>query len=272
MNQELIQIASTSIAALGAISNILGLAVLRKVNLEQSNHIRIIKHLSLTNIFIAIGWVLTDFSSPFHVRFKHLLKAVLTGAVCVWLLMINVLTMDRFLAANFPFTYRTKSSKYRIVIWAVWFIGLIVSLINCWLDQKTWRPIYERFIFLSLDFLFLTLFTITYYTVYCRMQRLTPKSSQSNPSRSKRAVKIVTYILCSFVLFQYVPKISLWTLFVLKKKRGLSVFPFLLLCLRLHLIIDPLLYVLLHSKVYHFVRRLLPKMNRIRPIDASLPV
>ena len=158
MSYRIVKIASASISGVGVIFNVSGLLALWKVQSRHSNQILIVKNLSIINIIVATFWLLRDVEEigefQFQQSFRQVIFAFHVGAYQTWLLMIYVLTIDRFYGTYFPFNYRINSSKYRVVIWVVWCLGLITSVSNCTHDMKVWRKIYERYVWLLLDFVY----------------------------------------------------------------------------------------------------------------------
>lgn len=266
-----IRFVSAGISAVGLVLNASGLAILSKVSLSQSNNIWLIKHLSGTNILVAIGWLLRDLEVALKFKFqkkvKKFIDAFHTGTFSTWLLMICAMTFDRFLAVRFPLLYRTNSSKYRIVVWSIWCLGLTSSVANATNDEKMWKPIYDRYVFILLDVIFLVLFAITYSTVYSRIQSRGANGGTRMCRSYMRSIKAVGAILCTFILFEIVPNICLMITYILLQLKNPLIFDTLLLCTRFNLIADPLIYILLHPRIHGILMRLIPRKWRVFPSD-----
>ena len=245
--------------------NSVGLYVLSKPEFRRTNQWLIIKGISIINIAVAIGWLLRDAESVIGFKYPgtilNVVMAVNIGAYCTRYLNIFLLTIDRFLCANFPVRYRVLSSKYKIVILSTWGIGFAIITINSLTKHDRWRGIFERYVWLLLDLVFLAIFVTTYSTIYCRNLKNSIGTTQSNASIGRNRFKrMVTFVLVAFLFFQVFPDISLTILYgVMKIKERLLLSGFLLLY-RLNMFIDPFIYILLHPSARQVLTRMMRRI------------
>eukprot|EP00112_Aurelia_sp_Birch-Aquarium-sp1_P017636 Seg4107.2 transcript_id=Seg4107.2/GoldUCD/mRNA.D3Y31 product="hypothetical protein" protein_id=Seg4107.2/GoldUCD/D3Y31 len=256
-SEQIVRIASMTVSALAVIFNAIGLYTLSQINFRNSNQIIIIKSLSITDIIIAIGWISGDVlniyghksgSIPWNINWS--LRA---GVYLTWYAMIYMLTMDRFLGCNFPLQHRVwvRMRNIKIAVITMWMIGVISGISMCLLEDNQLYTTFNKLVWLLLDGTFLTLFLITYSTIYYNVSKTgVQRNIQTDQNKFFR---MITAILLCFVIFEIVPLTTNFIFFMATNWGTTTLRSIIVICYNVNMVADPLIYIFLQPQARHLV-------------------
>ena len=256
-SEQIVRIASMTVSALAVIFNAIGVYTLSQVNFRNSNQIIIIKSLSITDIIIAIGWISGDVlniygyksgSIPWNINWS--LRA---GVYLTWYAMIYMLTIDRFLGCNFPLQHRVwvRMRIIKIAVAIMWMIGVLSGISMCLLEDNQLYTIFNKLVWLILDGAFLTLFLITYSTIYCNVSK-TGVQRNIHTDQNK-FFRMITAILLCFIIFEIVPLTTNSTSSMATNLGTNTLRSIIVMCYNVNIVADPLIYIFLQPQARHLI-------------------
>ena len=263
-----IYIVSSTISILSVLFNAVGLLVLSKAAIKNTNQIFIIKHLSFSNIVVSVVWLLSDvWIELLFTKNKGMIVAascLLEAVYLTWMLIMFLLTFDRLIGVAFPFKSKviTSSKNVRRTIIIVWIIGTIASIMSISFASDALQKIAFR-LWIAFDGLFITIFIITYSVVCFRVLNPRIKGSRSGPKNDKEKLfRMVFYMLLSFILFEVVPDMIFFLFSILdEEERSNAWDPYLSAFYRFTHLTDPLLYVFLQPQAKRTFMSVLKAIN-----------
>ena len=237
--------------------NAVGLYILNVAKINKSNQIRIIVSLSVADILNCIGFITqlsVDLSGHTALQSKAGLVIWMFRAVLYhpWYTMFFLLTFDRFLACNFPFKYRSifVGNAMRNLLIGIWIITMLPAPIYCFLDMEKIRIVYDVYVWVVLDAIFMFLFAVTYGSIYYRKKRsdLQFRHKDTNDDNHRFFI-VTTAILVGFIFFAVVPDFTMSILITYAEETSNAAQPGFELWWNINMLIDPLIYVFLQKKV-----------------------
>ena len=272
-NSDIFRGITIAVSILAMACNSIGVHVLSKIDFRKTNQIIIIKSLSITEIIISIGWVIGD---VLHLcGFKsgatswNINWSIKSGIYLTWYSMIYMLTVDRLLGCNFPLQHRTwvRIRNIKIAVATMWIIGVLIGTSMCLFEAKQLYIVFNKYVWLTLDGIFLVLFTVTYTTIYCRVsKRAVQRSTQSDQTK---LVRMITVLLLTFVVCEIIP-VTINLIFFMATNIGTTTMrSIIVLCYNIHILIDPLLYIFLQREARHLLIHKHGKRNIRRKIYTS---
>lgn len=256
------------------LSNAVGIYLLKMICNRDSIQNFILIAISATDIGTGIGWLSENIAALLGYRRPHLAWAIIwslrSGIYLVWYGMLFALTLDRFVGVNFPFRHRQMNLE-RNIRWTVicaWLFGCLNGIAYCILDTYRVYDIYNKYIWISLDALYLFTFTITYSSIFFKMFNARNQNVRGNQTlNQQRFVKITTMIFLTVIFLEVIPNIgniiAIRTLdlegYTLNNKLILLIYNF-------NLIADPLIYIFMQPRVrgllYEQLGRLCTRKSR----------
>ena len=232
--------------------NSFGIYLLISLENEASIQSMIVISLSATDITLAISWIIEEqviyhgvstASMVFHVIWS--LKA---GVYLTWYTMIYLLTLDRFFGCNFPLRHRILIRRMivRKIVIACWITGFLIGTLQCFHPSVRLRFVYKQYVWAILDFTFLVLFAVTYFSIFIRLIKSRRTVGHNNQAtQSNKFLYTVFGLLVVFILFECIPTIIV----VFWRQRTLLFEQIKTWLYSLNLLFDPLLYIFLQAEV-----------------------
>ena len=262
------------------IFNACGIVLLKLLRGNALAQTVIIINLSISEIFIAIGWlaelVATSISFTFNDRVLLVIWAIRAGFYCFWFVDMYILSLDRFMGCIIPLRHRVimnKSNVRRLII-CLWFACISNSLLLLILDTKVYFRIYNKYVWISLDCIAVIIYALTYISIYCntsnsaRLKSRLKASSEYQEDSNKANMhffKVVGLIILSFVIFEFCPSVTEMSFYFTDTDvpevldRSIRVF------YQLNLLLDPLIYIFLPVRVRSLLfNKLRQSWNEIR--------
>eukprot|EP00795_Rhopilema_esculentum_P011622 gene11622-21864_t len=245
------------IVVVGAIVfNICGIYILKAAKVGRSNQVLIIISLSIADILNSLGFICqisVELSGHAALDSKAGLIVWMIRAVIYhpWYTMFYLLTLDRFLACNFPFKYRSISGKntMRNLLIFLWIFGLIPAPIYCFLDMEKIRVFYDQFVWVAFDVIFVVLFVVTYGSLFYRKKRSNLQFRHKDTNDDNHRFFIVTtVILVGFVFFAIIPDLAMSILHSYAEETSIQAQPVFELWWNINMLIDPFIYVFLQPR------------------------
>lgn len=247
----------STLVAVAAISfNVFGILVLRLSKIGRSNQVSVIISLSVADILNSLGFIAqisVEYAGHATLESSTGLVVWMVRAVLYhpWYTMYYLLTVDRYLACNFPFKYRSISGKntMRNILIAIWIVTLIPAPIYCFLDMAKIRVFYDVYVWTVLDSIFTLVFVVAYGTIYYRKKRsnLQFRHKDTNDD-NQRFFVVTTVILIGFVFFAIIPDFAMSLLHRFAEEKSIVAHPGFELWWNVNMLIDPLIYVFLQKK------------------------
>ena len=262
------KILSLLILASSMFFNSVGIYLLNKTKNFGPGQIIIIINLSASELFIAVGYIIqdaftlkgNDYTIYFNKTFAHIVWGMRSGFYTVWYLVMFTLTIDRFLACNFPLKHRKVATrpKIRTTMMIVWAVGLTNGVILS-TNFHLFYNAYTKFVWLALDAVLLLIITVTYLTIFIRRfqgRRSSVFKNMNNTALQSRRltmhqqfVKVVGLIVVTFVLFEVAPTTAFLILFKMTSNGSEVALSIILLCYNLVILSDPLIYIFLQDRI-----------------------
>ncbi|XP_065064163.1 melanocyte-stimulating hormone receptor-like [Rhopilema esculentum] len=249
-----LQITSSVASAFSIILNTTGLYILSKTDYRSSNQILLIKNISLCDIIVSIAWLIWDILAlylyPNDGTMETRLWCLVVTTYFIWLSFLFLLTIDRFIGANFPFKYKIIASKKNIfrTVASIWMVGSTSSIICVLFFSDVFKS-HIFLVWLILDSLFIILFIMTYSSICFRVVGGKIQHTKSGQmSNNQKLYRMVFCMLMSFVLFEVVPDAALIAVFHLQTSNLNDWLVNVSLCYRFNLLVDPLIYVFLQPQ------------------------
>ena len=246
-------IATYIVSATAVVLNIIGMCLLKISGVKKTIQIMIIMSLSVADLTLAVAWLgeatISNVTNSRSGKIYGVWWSLKSGVYLVWYSMIYLLTMDRFMGCNFPIKHKVyvKKKYIRITIILCWVVGVLIGIIGCPFDPVAVRKIYRTYIWITLDIIFLTLFTVTYISIFLHLARRRVSRTQNVMADNQRFLKTVTTILVAFLLFETIP--SLRSVICKQYDTWRKIRDFLY---TMNLVCDPLIYVILQPEVRKF--------------------
>eukprot|EP00794_Sanderia_malayensis_P019127 gene19127-21044_t len=269
-----LRIAMVTVLTASIFANSLGIYLLRKVYQKRSNQDFILITLSATEIVIAITWIAAQIADVSGGAKPTVTWAILLslrwGVYWVWYAIIYLLTIDRFLGCNFPFRHRELSRKgdKRVLIAIFLCIGIANAVICIVLDTTHIEQLYSEYIWGILDGVYLTLFAVTYVSIFFKLKKRhgTHRNNETTNSNQKQQhfLKIVSLILVTYVVCEVIPTIIRQSLLLAKASKDITQSKYLTvtfsLCYSIHLLADPLIYIFLQPRARTLLKSILSRL------------
>ena len=277
------KVLSLLILALSMFFNSVGIYLLKTTKNFGQSQILIILNLSITELFIAVGFIIqdaftlkgNDYTIYFNKTFAHIIWGTRSGIYTIWYLVMFFLTFDRFLSCNFPIKHRKFATRQsiKLALIAVWMLGLTNAIILC-VDFHLFYNIYTKFVWLTLDAILLLIVIITYSTIFMRRirGRRNIANSNSDAPRSRKSlshqqiVKVTGLIVASFVLFEVVPTTAYLLLFKVTSNGSELALSIILLSYYLVILTDPMIYIFLQDRLRN---RFIQEARKILPCTSK---
>ena len=256
-----------------------GVYLLHKARHYCPSQTIILMNLSITEIFIAIGYIIQDaftlrgnnYTIYFEKTFAHVVWGLRSGFYSVWYLVMYFLAIDRFMACNLAIKHRSIAtrSNIKMVLLTLWLTGMANGIILCF-EFHLFYSVYTKYVWLALDGVLLLMIIVTYTTIYTRRFHMKRVSAFRNVNgvtfRSRRMrsyqqfVKVIGLIVLTFIFFEVVPTITFLVVFELMSKGTELALSFILLSYNLVILSDPLIYIFLQDRVRVTFNRQMQKL------------
>lgn len=248
---------TTAISTLALIFNLFGIYLLETSRLRNSFQIQIITNLSTCDVLISTANLI---SMVLKFNCHELLTspmvqgiwALREGVYHTWIIMFYLLTLNRFFGCTFPLKYRALLSpmKGRIILAVSWGVTIILGPTFVVADTLAVRVISNKYLWLIYDGIFLSLFFVTYATVFYRKRKSNQSFHRQNYAQgNQRFFKMTATMLAAFILFETVPTIGSTALTMTSVKIR-DVFQYLFeLFWSLNLLVDPIIYIYVMPRV-----------------------
>ena len=255
---------SLSILLSSLVFNACGIFLLKSLRGNKLAQTVIIINLSVSEILIAIGWIAELIVSSIGLTFddKPLLViwAIRAGFYCFWFAVMYILSIDRFMGCIIPLQHRVTMTNRNIrrLMTGTWVACISSSIFLVILDTKSLFKIYNTYVWMSLDCIAVFIYTITYASIFIhtlkskRMHRGNRKTSDNRQNANNNNLhffKVVGVIMLSFVIFEFGPSMTEMSFYFTDNKIPEILDRSLRLCYQLNLLLDPLIYIFLQSRV-----------------------
>ena len=267
-NFKIFAIFSFPVLLFAIVFNACGIFLLKSLPGSDVTQTIIIINLSISEILIAVGWIgelVADIVGlTLEDRALLIVWAIRAGVYCFWFFVMYILSLDRFMSCVLALKHRAMVTKKRLrhLMTSLWTLCALSCLFLLVFDTSACHNIYNKFVWISLDAIAVLIYSLTYISIFAynlkreRMKRVRTHSleSQENPSRiNLHFFKIVGLIIISFIIFEVVPSVTEMSFFWNGSAVPEALEGFIALFYQLILLIDPLIYIFMQSKV----RRLL---------------
>ena len=237
--------------------NAVGIYILKAARIGKSNQIRIIISLSVADILNCVGFLAqlsVDMSGHQALHSTPGLVIWMIRAVIYhpWYATFFLLTIDRFLACNFPFKYRSTFGRntMRNIIVVMWTVTLIPGPIYCFFNMEKIRVFYDVYVWVALDAIFVLLFVVTYGSLYYLKKRSNLQiRHRDTGDDNHRFFLVTTVILVGFIFFAIIPDFTMSLLISYAERTSIIAQPGFELWWNVNMLIDPFIYVFLQQKV-----------------------
>ena len=251
------------------IFNSLGIYLLYMIKSNDFNQTIIIINLSISEILIALGWIAEQTATRLDITFDDRAMLIIwglrAGVYCFWFFDMYILAIDRLIGCNFPLKHLRLVNKrsIEILMTSVWVICLANSLFLLLVDTKLYHDIYNKFVWLIFDCIAVVIYTATYTSIFissykAKRKQRTTANSIGNTRKNRQFLKIVSLIILTFLIFEVLPTTISMTYFYTNKTIPWILGSIINLSYQLALLIDPLIYIFLQSRI----RMLLSKKFR----------
>ena len=246
-------IAKNVVVAVAVISNGIGICLLQISKVKKTVQLLIIKNLSAADLVLAIGWfgeviiyMVTKSKSGIFYAIWWSLRA---GVYLAWYGIIYMLTLDRFISCHFAIKHKVYvQQKYvRIIIISTWIVGAVLGIIGCPFDSAKVRKFYRKYIWTTLDIIFLTLFVVTYASIFVRLARRKISRKRQMFADNQKFLTTVTALLVAFLLFETLPTITSAIIEQDDDWRKIRDFLYTII-----LVCDPFIYVFMQPEIRKF--------------------
>ena len=170
-----------------------------------------------------------------------------------WYAMIYMLTIDRFLGCNFPLKHRVwvRMRNIKIAVVSMWMVGILSGISMCLLEDNQLYKIFNKLVWLILDGTFLTLFLITYSTIYYNVSRTgVQRNIQTDQNKF---FGMITAILLCFMIFEVVPLTTNFIFFMATNWGTNTLRSIIVMCYNVNIVADPLIYIFLQPQARNLV-------------------
>lgn len=262
-------IISIIVNACSILANAFGIYLLQSSKVGQSNQLSIITSLSCGDILLSLGYMVFLLMSlsgilVYESQAGHVVFLIIELLFHPRHATLVLLTLDRFLACNFTFKYRSICGRntMRNVLIATWIVTLSPASIYCFVDFGKIYSVYRDYIYPTMDSIFITIFIVTYGSIYYRKRRSNLQFRQRNANDDYQFIKVTLAILVSFILFSVIPNL---TLRFLPADVVYDIVAIYDLTFSMNMLSDPLIYVFFQKKVRDFA------IAKIRRFGTRLP-
>lgn len=260
---------SFSVLISSLVFNACGILLLNSLRASGIAQTVIIINLSVSEMLIATGWIAeliaVSIGLTFEDRTMLVIWAIRAGVYCFWFADMYVLSIDRFLGCLFPLRHRAlvnRKSVYRLIT-SLWIFCSLKSVMLLIFDTKYLHLIYNVYVWLTLDCMAVSIFSITYCSIFfynlkrMRMRRIRTHSLESNQTQAGSTslfAKVVGLIAASFMIFEVAPSAIERALFLKEIEITRLLEGWVSLCYQFILLVDPLIYIFLQRRHRRLLR------------------
>ena len=248
--------------------NSLGIFLLKSLpGIEIAQKV-IITNLSLSEIFIAIGWIAHLIANlnglTLNDRILQVIWGVRAAVYCFWFCTMYLLSLDRLVSCIFALKHRAQVNKscMRRLMFILWILCSVNGLCLLISNTKLLYQIYNTFVWVALDVIAVLIYSFTYVWIYVftlKRERQRRARTQSQESREKiykmnpHFMKVVSLIIISFLVFEVVPSITEFFFFASGTKIPEFLEGLVFLSYQMALLVDPLIYLVMQSRIRRFL-------------------
>ena len=274
------------VSAAAMIANTYGIILLRKFrSRQQNNQVFLLLSISVADLALAACWlydsILCMNGIPLLSRLRLTMRAIRIGTYLTWFAIMYIFVVDRFLGINFPLQHQQLKThqRMRLAVTVAWVFGGLNGITYCLIDMSKVRIIFDAYIWITLDVIYLILITITYASIFFAAYRT--KTTQNNAiprdttSNKRQFFKIITIILLAFILLETIPTIFYSVLaFVAPHGIGYQILSDTVQPLyAANLLADPLIYIFLQPRVktllYQMIRNLCTRKHHVHSFTGA---
>ena len=248
--------------------NICGIFLLKSLpGIEVTQKI-IIMHLSLSESFLAVGWIAqltTNLNGlNYDDRLLQFIWAIRAGVYCFWFSNMYILSLDRLVSCIFALKHRAKMNKrfLRRLMIVLWILCSVKSVLLLMFNTRHLYQIYNTFVWITLDIIAVVIYSFTYISIFLyTMKREKQKRARTHSLESRENIqlvnphflKVVSFIIVSFIVFEVIPSITEFFFFAKGQNIPQILEGIVFLSYHLALLIDPLIYIFVQSRVRRFL-------------------